>query len=160
MDLINQVQILIDEAPQDGRTPQAMKAIAPALLQIAQQFQNLSYYVLQSLDQNWQIVTLQNRKHPELEKTVIYAYGSLKEATQAGQDPSLMATAVPITHLLFQLIALPKIDSLIILEPSQGVTQSLEVHRTELETLINHQLEKGIANQEIQSSESLDIHLA
>ena len=141
MDLKQQVQVLIDEAPEDGQTPQAMRAIAPMLISIAQQFRHLSYYVLHNLNQQLQTVTLQNRSNPQLEKTVIYAYDTLKSATQAGQDPDLIAAPVALTHLLFQLISLPEVDSLIFLETKQGQAHSLEVHRTELQQLLQQHLQ-------------------
>ncbi len=138
--LQQQVQVLIDKAPDDGKTPQAMRAIAPVLLSVAQQFHHPEYYVLQSLDQNLQIVTLQNRTQPTLEKIVIYAYDTLKNATHAGKDPNLMALPVPLTHLLFQLISLPSVDSLIFIETHAGNHQSLEIHQTELKRLLQQQL--------------------
>ncbi|NJN23796.1 MAG: hypothetical protein HC810_04585 [Acaryochloridaceae cyanobacterium RL_2_7] len=139
--LEQQLELLIAEAPQDGKTPQAIEAIAPLLYEIAQQFQHLEYFVLQSLQQNWQITTLQNTKQPEQTKVVLYGYGELKDATQAGQAPNLIAKGIPIIDLLFQFSSLKHVDSLILFEREQGNLSNLEIHRQQLNQLIQQQLE-------------------
>ena len=139
--LEQQLQTLIAEAPQDGKTPQAIEAIAPILYEIAEQFQHLEYFVLQSIQQNWQITTLQNTKQPEQTKVVLYGYGELKDATQAGQAPNLIAKGVPIIDLLFQFSSLQQVDSLILFERQQGQLTNLEIHRLQLNQLIQQQLE-------------------
>jgi hypothetical protein len=156
--LEQQMQQLIVDAPQDGKTPQAMAAIAPILLQVAQQFGQSEYYILQSIQQNWQITTLQNRTQPDLTKTVIYGYAELKDATQAGRDPNLMAQAIPALDLLFQFISLPNINSLILLERQSGETQSLEIHQSELKQLIQKQLQATFHPED--SSPDQTVHLA
>ena len=139
--LEQQLQNLIAEAPQDGKTPQAVEAIAPILCEIARQFQHLEYFVLQSIHQNWQITTLQNTKNLEQTKVVLYGYGELKDATQAGQAPNLIAKGVPIIDLLFQFISLKQVDSLILFERQQGNLSNLEIHQDQLNQLIQQQLE-------------------
>jgi hypothetical protein len=68
MDLEQQIQVLIDNAPQDGTTPKAIEAIAPVLTLLANQLRHADYYILQTLDQDWVLTTLSNRAQPELRK--------------------------------------------------------------------------------------------
>lgn len=158
--LEQQIETLIAEAPQDGKTPQAIGAIAPIFLQIAQQLQQLEYYILQSLNQNWQVTTLQNRQQPDLTKTVIYGYANLKDATQAGQDPQLIAKAVPIVDLLFRFMSLPNVDSLMLMERDAGQMQSLEIHQHELKHLIQQQLAAHQQSDQQAPTSPQSIHLA
>ena len=83
MDLDLQIRSLIDKAPPDGSTPQILEAIAPALRLLAEQLEHLEYYILQNFDQSWAIVVLSNLKQPGPEKKVIYAWTTLKDASQA-----------------------------------------------------------------------------
>ena len=46
--LDQQIQSLIDDAPNDGVTPGLIKAIAPALKQLALNLRHEQYYILQS----------------------------------------------------------------------------------------------------------------
>lgn len=154
------MQQLIANAPEDGKTPQAMAAIAPILLQVAQQLNHQEYYILQSISQNWQITTLQNRTQPERIKTVIYGYANLNDATQAGQDPNLIAQGLPAIDLLFQFISLPNLNSLILLERHAGETQSLEIHQSELKQLVQTQLEATFMSLPDSRAQDDVIHLA
>src|SRR4028118_787633 len=101
MDLAQQIQALINNAPQDGTTPKAIEAIAPVLTLLASQLRHLEYYILQTLDQGWVVTTLSNRTQPEVEKNVIYAFPSLKDAAdfQSVYDPEILAATVPVTHI-------------------------------------------------------------
>ncbi len=158
--LEQQIQQLIADAPPDGKTPQAMEAIAPILLQVAQQFGKLEYYILQSINHNWQITTLQSRTQPDLTKNVLYGYAELKDATQAGQDPNLMAQAITAVELLFQFISLPNVNELILLERQSGEIQSLEIRQNELKQLIQKQLEAVIINPQNDPPPEDSIHFA
>lgn len=142
MELDQQIQALIDQAPQDGATPQAVAAIAPAIRFLAEQLKHSQYYIMQSLDGSWVFTTLQNRDQPHLTKTVIYAYPSLKDAAPRGkQDWQAIATAIPVTHLLFQLLSLATVDSIVFFETSGNLASGTEVKRTELQTLIETHLQ-------------------
>ena len=141
-----QIEKLIAEAPQDGKTPEAMKAIAPVLQGVAKQVQHVEYFVLQSIQQNWQITTLQNKNNPDQTKVVLYGYGELKDATQAGQAPNLIAKSIPIIDLLFQFSSLKEVDSLILWQRNQGALENLEIHQEQLNQLIQRQLEAFFLN--------------
>ncbi len=68
MDLDEQIQTLIQNAPQDGTTPALVEAIAPILKQLAGQLRHSQYYIPQTLNQEWAITTLENRTQPSVEK--------------------------------------------------------------------------------------------
>ncbi|MFM9158961.1 MAG: hypothetical protein ACKOPK_13875, partial [Dolichospermum sp.] len=74
MDLEAQIQLLIDNAPQDGMTPQIMVSIAPVLVTIAQRLKHYQYFILKNSQQDWVLTTLSNRANPGIEKQVIYAF--------------------------------------------------------------------------------------
>ncbi|MGA9377809.1 MAG: hypothetical protein WBV73_03315, partial [Phormidium sp.] len=103
MDLDQQIQVLIDSAPTDGRIPQAMQAIAPALKLVASQLEHSQYYVLQTLDEAWVLTTFSNPEQPQETKQILYAFPTLQDVTTL-EDPEVMAIPVPVTHILFQMV--------------------------------------------------------
>ncbi len=114
VDLLAQLDELIANAPDDS-TKGAVQAIAPILYAEAQRYSQTLYYVLQTREGQWQVITLEEQRPPHREKNVIYAYGSEAMAQEAG-DTSLLPVPMPIIPLLFQLLAAEPVDSLIILE--------------------------------------------
>lgn len=145
MDLESQIQLLIDNAPQDGITPQLMVSIAPVLLTIAQRLKHLQYFIVQNVDQDWVVTTLSNRANPGLEKRVIYAVSTIQDVSlivDAGLDPQVLTTSMYVTQLLFQLLALRSVDSIIFVETPGSMTKTVEVQRTELERLIEKKIHK------------------
>ncbi|MGK7877942.1 MAG: hypothetical protein AB4426_32930 [Xenococcaceae cyanobacterium] len=145
MDLDQQLRILIDEAPQYGVPSQVMEqAVTPVLKLFADQLQHLEYQVLQTLDRGWVLTTLSNRDQPKLQKKVIYAFPTLKDAAnfQGTSDPQIMAMPVPVTHILFQMFALKQVDSIIFMETPGNLNTGTEVHRADLQNLIQKQLQK------------------
>jgi len=144
MDLDQQIQALIEKAPRDGSTPQILQAIAPALVLIAQQLQHLEYSILQAVDQSWAIVVLSNLKEPGREKRVIYAWTSLKDASQAataGGD-RLRPVLLPVTHILFQMIALEGLDSIVFFESPGNQEVGTEIPREQVQNLISVYLQQ------------------
>ena len=144
MDLDQQIQALIEKAPRDGSTPQILQAIAPALVLIAQQLQHLEYSILQAVDQSWAIVVLSNLKEPGREKRVIYAWTSLKDAAQAaaaGGD-RLRPVLLPVTHILFQMIALEGLDSIVFFESPGNQEVGTEIPREQVQNLISVYLQQ------------------
>lgn len=144
MDLDQQIQALIEKAPRDGSTPQILQAIAPALVLIAQQLQHLEYSILQAVDQSWAIVVLSNLKQPGREKRVIYAWSSLKDASQAataGGD-RLRPVTLPVTHILFQMIALEGLDSIVFFESPGNQEVGTEIPREQVQNLISVYLQQ------------------
>ena len=146
--LHDQIQLLIDRAPQDGKTPIALRAIAPALIALAQQLKHLQYYVLQSRDGNWLLTTLQNNDDPELEKAVVYGFPSIDDARSSLKSPvkpDLVAVSMPIAQILFQLLAFDRIDSAIFFDQAGSRERGIEIQRRELQQLANAHLQKLIA---------------
>lgn len=143
MDLEAQIQLLIDNAPRDGITPNLIAAIAPALRAIAQKLRYSQYYILQNSESSWVLTTLSNRANPGLEKRVIYAFPTIQDVSlisPAGLDPQMLAKIVPVTHILFQLVALEPVESIVFLETPGKTTHTVEVRRSELEKLMQQQL--------------------
>lgn len=142
MDLDQQIQTLIKNAPQDGNTPQVVEAITPALKLLAQQLQHLQYYILQTREQNWVLTTLSHRTQPELEKRVIYAFPTLKDASSSVVEDHIMATHIPVIHILFQMVAIEPLDSLIFFETPGNLTTATEVKREDVQKLIGVYLQQ------------------
>ena len=144
MDLDQQIQALIEKAPRDGSTPQILEAIAPALVLIAQQLQHLEYSILQAVDQSWAIVVLSNLKEPGREKRVIYAWTSLKDASQAAAAAGdrLRPVLLPVTHILFQMIALEGLDSIVFFESPGNQEVGTEIPREQVQNLISVYLQQ------------------
>jgi hypothetical protein len=143
MDLDQQIQALIEKAPPDGSTPQILEAIAPALLLMAQQLQHLEYSILQAIDQSWAIVILSNLKQPGREKRVIYAWSSLQDALQAAAaGDRLKSVSLPVTHILFQMIALEGLESIVFFESPGNLEVGTEITREQVQNLINVYLQQ------------------
>jgi len=142
MNLDQQIQILIENAPQDGQTPRVVSAIAPVLKLLASQLQHSQYFICQSVDQSWVMTTLSNRTQPELEKNVVYAFPTLKDATSFQSLPAseLMVLPLPVTHILFQLFAMETVDSLVFFETPGNLASGTEVRRQDLQNLVHNQL--------------------
>jgi hypothetical protein len=146
MDLQAQIQLLVNDAPQDGVTPQLMVLIAPIFLAIAQKLSHSHYYIRQTLAENWVLTTLSNRKNPTQEKKVIYAFSRLQDASlssSVGIDPQLVAKAMPVIQILFQLVALAPVESIIFCETPGTTTNTIEVRRDQLQNLIQQQISRS-----------------
>lgn len=151
MDIDQQIQVLIDDAPPDGITGQAVEAIGPTLKAIAAQLQHLQYYVLQTLDRGWVMTTLSNRNQPKVRKNVIYAYPTLKDVAlgpHSVKDPQVMGIPMPVIHILFQMLSIKSIDSIIFVEIPGSLKRNVEVRREDIQTLMQNQLRQaqGAAN--------------
>jgi non-ribosomal peptide synthetase component E (peptide arylation enzyme) len=145
MDLEQQLQILVNNAPQDGVTPRVIEqGVTPVLKVFAQQLQHLEYYVIQTLDQGWVLTTLSNRATPNLAKKVIYAFSTLKDAHnfQGKSNPNVIAVLIPVTHILFQLFAMKQVDSIVFMEVPGDLATGKEVLCSDLQKLVNHQLQQ------------------
>ena len=144
MDLDQQIQTLIDEASPDGTTPQIVEAIAPALKLLAQELRHLQYYILQTLDGSWAVTTLSNRTQPTLEKRVIYAFPTSNDALASSTplDPRIRAVSMPVTHILFQMLALETIDSIVFFETAGHLEAGSEITRSQVQNLIGAYLQQ------------------
>ncbi len=148
MNLDQQIADLIHNAPPDGTTPQLVEALAPALLTIAERLRHSQYYIVQTLEEGWMLLTLQSTTGGASEKNVLYAFSTLKDVTTGPyglDDPGLMALPVPVTHILFQLFALPSAYSVIFFETPGNVAVGTEIQRSEIETLVHEVLRASAA---------------
>lgn len=145
INLETQVQALIDNAPDDGMTPQLVKVIAPALCAIAQKLSHTQYYIVQNSHGSWVLTTVSKRSDPKQQKRVIFAYPTLQDvslSSPGGLDPHIVAKPLPIIHILFQLVALEPVDSIVFLENSGTNKNSVEISRQEVESLIQKELQR------------------
>lgn len=146
MDLKAQIQSLVDNAPQDGVTPSLVESIAPTLCAIAQKLNHSQYYILQNMHKEWVLTTLSNRENSQLEKRVIYAFPTSKDVSinsEMASDPSMIAAPTPVTHILFQLIALEPVDSIVFFETPGTTHNAREIKRSELTKLVQQTLEQN-----------------
>lgn len=145
MDLKTQVQLLINNAPRDGITPHLVSAIAPALIAIAKKLRHSQYYILQNAEERWVLTTLSNRADPGLEKRVIYAFPTIQDVSlisPAGLDPQMLAKIFPVTHILFQMLALEPVDSIVFLETPGKTTHTVEIQRSQLQNILQEQVQQ------------------
>lgn len=144
MDLDRQIQVLVDEAPQDGITPALVAGVASALKQLAASLRHLEYYILENPEQGWVFATLSNRAQPDLQKKVVYAFPTFNDAIDFQQvpDPQVIAKAMPVTHILFQMFAMDIVDSTIFLETPGNNTAGEEVSRARLLSLVQTHLRR------------------
>jgi hypothetical protein len=155
MDLDQQIQVLIDSAPSDGRTPQAMRAIAPALKHLASQLEHPQYYVLQTLDEAWVLTTFTNPEQPQETKHILYAFATLQDvSTQTNnlQDPEVMAIPVPVIHILFQMVAMDAVDSAIFFVTPGNLSEGIQLRREDLQNLVQSYLEQEFPRPKSQPS--------
>jgi hypothetical protein len=148
MDVQAQVQALIDEAPDDLSTQEGIQVVADVLGQVASSLGHPQYYVLQNFQQQWQVTTLQHRNQTELQKTVLYAYGHLADATRMGQSAELIAAPIQIVPLLFQFFSFTEVDSLLFVDEANQPDKLRELKRQDLQTLVQSYLEQHVMEQD------------
>ncbi|WAL59192.1 hypothetical protein [Thermocoleostomius sinensis] len=131
-----QIQMLIEQAPQYGANPTDVQTIAPALLTIASRLKHPQYFILQTLEQNWLMTTLTHRTQSNLTKNVVYAFPTLKDAAaspQAPNDPQVMALPIPVVQILFQMLAMKPVDSIVFFETPGNLHSGTEISRQNLQ---------------------------
>jgi hypothetical protein len=143
-DIDQQLQNLVEQAPQHGIQPDQMQMIAAVLKVLASRLQHAQYYILQTLEQNWVMTTLKHRTQAGLTKNVVYAYPSLEavKASVATSDLQIVALPLPVIQILFQLLAIEPIDSIIFYETSNPQQTGTEMSRQMLRSLIEQQLRR------------------
>jgi len=148
MTLVQQLQDLVKDAPQDGKTPQAVQAIVPVLEQVAKQLQYTIYYVWQTLDQEWAVTTLSDRAQPQREKNTIYAFSSLEDATAIGYGTQvgvqLVAMPVPVIQLLFQTLTLNSVNSLVFFDTPENLELGTEIQCQDVRNLLQVRLQQTL----------------
>ena len=145
MDLDQQLQILIDDAPNHGVPALVIeKAIAPVLRTFAEQLKFSEYYILQNETEDWVMFSVKNDPQQDFEKTVIYAFTSYQDAIRFNQkqDEKIVAKSLPTTHILFRLFSIKQIDSIIFFNEVENLNQGIELRREDLQNLIQQQLQK------------------
>lgn len=145
MNLKKQIQLLIYHAPRDGITPHLVSAIAPALIAIAKKLSHSQYYIPQNIDGNWVLTTLRHRTNAGVEKCVIYAFPTIQDVyliPDVGLDPQILAKIIPVTHILFQMLALEPVESILFLETPGQTHHIVEVKRSELQNLLQTKLKQ------------------
>lgn len=139
MNVDQQIQILMDQAPQYGVSPAEVGAIAPALKALAQQLQHPKYYIPQTTEQGWIMTTIAHRTQPTVTKNVVYAFPNLKSVSASAhvpRDPRILALSMPTTHILFQMLAMKPLDSIVFFETSDNLQAGTEISRNNLQELI------------------------
>jgi hypothetical protein len=146
MDLDAQIADLIQGATGSTLPAGTVEAIAPTLTAIAGQLRHTQYYILQTLEQGWVMTTLSSREQPDVRKNVVYAFPSLNDARNGSasvKDPQVMALPVPVTHILFQMLAMKPVHSVVFLEGAGKTGQGVEVRRQDIEALVQAQLKQA-----------------
>jgi hypothetical protein len=136
MDLDQQIQVLLQDAPNDPEMRQITEMFAPILKQFASKLGHLHYYVAQTLDQNWVSVTLSHRTQPNVEKNVLYAFSTLQDVSldlYPQDTENLVAVPIRVIDLLFQFFALNLADSIIFFDIPGNIINGVEVSRMEME---------------------------
>ena len=149
MDLDQQLQILIDDAPNYGVPALVIeKAIAPVLKTFAEQLKFLEYYILQNETEDWIMFSVKNDPQQDFAKTVIYAFTSYQDAIRFNQkqDEKIVVKPLPTTHILFRLFSVKKIDSIVFFNEVENLNQGIELRREDLQSLIQKQLQKFTNN--------------
>jgi hypothetical protein len=154
MELQAQVQGLIDNAPADGADLESIRLVATILGQVAEGLDYTEYYILQNFQQQWQVTTLQHLAQTELQKTVLYAYGHLSDATRVGQSEDLIAVPIPVVQLLFQFFSFENVDSILFIDKANSPDQIRELERQDLQLMVQSYLEEFLGH----SSDASDIN--
>jgi hypothetical protein len=148
MDIPAQIQALINEAPSDEVMQEGIQVVAEVLGQIALGLGHLQYYVLQNFENQWQVTTLEHRTQPDLQKTVLYAYGHLADATRMGQSADLIAVPIQTVSLLFQFFSFSQVDSLLFVDEINQPDQMTELGRADLQAVVQASLQDQIQPQD------------
>lgn len=145
-DLKEQIQSLIQNAPDDGVTGPTVEAISPVLLAIANRLKHPQYYILQTLSRSWVMTTLSNRREPDVRKNVLYGFPTLKDAASdpnTAKNPQIMAIPTPATHILFQMLALKSLDSIIFFDIPGNLKQGTEIQKQEFQAMVQTHLKES-----------------
>lgn len=145
MNLDQQLQNLIKEAPNYGVPSQIMEyGVVPVLKTYAQQLNYQHYYLRQTLDHNLVITILSHKENIAQEKKVIYAFPSLDDAAQFPDskinDANIIAQKVSIGEILFQMFTMKDVDSIVFLDQQKNYQQSKEIYCNKLQSAIQENL--------------------
>lgn len=136
MNLDQQVQALLQDAPDDPEMRQITRIFIPVLKSLAAKRRHLQYYVLQTESGEWVRLSLINRTQSNREKTVIYAFSTIEDAKMSiepGQDIPCNPVPVAVIDLLFKFFAFNLGESLVFFEKPGDRLKGVEVPRSEFE---------------------------
>jgi hypothetical protein len=136
MNLDQQVQALIQDAPDDPEMRQITRIFIPMLKRLASRRGHLQYHVVQTDAGEWLRLSLVNRTQSSQEKTAIYAFSTAEDAKrsiESGQSPPCDAVQVAVIDLLFKFFALNLGDSLVFFETPGNRTKGFTVSRSDFE---------------------------
>jgi hypothetical protein len=145
MTLDAQLTQLVTQAPQYGVSPVVMeRGILPVLRALAEPLQFEEYFILQSPQGQWVITTLEARSDANVQKNVIYGFGTDAIAHQFlnATEKAAIITSIPVTHFIFQLLALKPVDSLIFYEQLDSTEQVKEIKRVDFQGAIQKSLQQ------------------
>lgn len=145
MDLDQQLINLINEAPEYGVPSIIMEeGVIPVISAYAHQLDHTSYYLRQNLENNLVLTILGSDKNPDIEKKVLYAFPSVKDASEfpdsKANDSDLVAQEVPVSQILFQMFTMKEVDSVIFVEKPENYQQSKEIYCEKLQIAIQQTL--------------------
>ncbi len=144
MNLNQQIETLIKDAPNDPEMRQITETVAPVLRRMASKFRYLEYYVLHTPDQGWVSFTLTHRTQSHIERKVIYAFSSSKDINDVISETDLSGLSVVsigIIDLLFQFYALNLGDSLVVFDTPKNTESACEIPRQEFDALLRQSLD-------------------
>lgn len=144
MNLNQQIETLIKDAPNDPEMRQITETIAPVLRRIASKFRYLEYYVLHTSDHGWVSFTLTHRTQSHIEKKVIYAFSSPKDVNDVISETDragLSVVSIGIIDLLFQFYALNLGDSLVVFDTPKSTGKAFEILRQEFDAVLRQSLD-------------------
>ncbi|YAI81992.1 MAG: hypothetical protein ACQJCO_09500 [cyanobacterium endosymbiont of Rhopalodia sterrenbergii] len=161
MNIEKQLEILANEAPEYGVSIEIMeRAVNPVLKFFASQHKQTDYFVLHTSD-HWIITTLNNRKHPQITKKVVYGFVNRQDARNfkttldtSSVSASIHIVSLPITHFFFQMFAIRQVDSIILMDKPNNKTQGIEIKREDIENMIQKQLQQATPNLPLRSQKT------
>jgi hypothetical protein len=145
MNLDRQIQLLIDNAPaEEGPRAAIAQAVAPVLKTLASRMKHLEYFLIRGSDRGWLLTTLSHHALTEVEKRVIYAFPTARDARNfpGASEQDMVVESLPVTHILFQMFALDRVDSVVFMETPGNLVEGTEIRRADLQKLVQQQLQK------------------
>ncbi|MEO1147204.1 MAG: hypothetical protein AAFY26_16590, partial [Cyanobacteria bacterium J06638_22] len=94
--------------------------------------------------ERWVTVTLNHQRQTNTQKNVLYAFATLADAkgNPASKNPQVISVPVPVTHILFQMVAMTSIDSIIFFDIPGNLNKGSEVNRDTFQKLIQMHLQQ------------------
>ncbi len=145
MNLDQQLQILINEAPNYGVPSPIMEyGVVPVLKTYAQQLDYQHYYLRQTNENNLVVTILSDQENVSVEKKVIYAFPSVNDASHFPDakidDSNIVAEEICIGQILFQMFTMKEIDSVIFVDKPEKYEESKEIYCDKLQQAIQANL--------------------